>query len=133
MHWSVKFDLFIGFSFEFILGSKDFHYLFGQVLISIFSKIVLVNMFTNFKIKLDIFNIFELFFVLGHGTADKAMFVKFFFNTIFWKDQSIDGFMDFRVRIVVVKLFFYSLFGHFPCKLYWGHIRKPLLLCLFGP
>lgn len=83
MHRSVEFDLFIGFSFKFILSSKDFHDLFGQILISIFSKIVLINMFTNFKIKLDILNIFKLFFVLSHGTANKPMLVELFFDTIF--------------------------------------------------
>jgi len=73
VHRSVKLNLFIGFSLEFIFGSKNFNNLFGQILLSVFSKIVLVDMFTNFKIKLDILDIFKLLFILSHSATNKTM------------------------------------------------------------
>lgn len=133
VHRSIKFNFFIGLSFEFIFCSEDLDNLFRKILICVFCKIVLIYMLTYFKIKLNILNIAELFFVLSHSAANKTMFMKFFFDSIFWENKGVDSLMNFRVRIVVVKLLLNSFLGHFSCKLNRSHVRKPLFLGLFRP
>ncbi len=83
VHGCVQLDLIISLPLELVFDSEDFHNLLGQVLIDILSEVILINVFTHFKIELDVFDVLEFFLVLSHGSTDKAMFVQFFLGAIF--------------------------------------------------
>jgi hypothetical protein len=61
-------------------------------------------MFTDLQIKLDVLNVFKFLFIFSHCAADKAVLLKFLLHSVFGNYQGIDGFMNFRIRIVIMKL-----------------------------
>lgn len=128
VHGSVEFDLEVGVTFEFIFVFEDFYNFLGQIPIDIGLDIVLVGMFADFQVKLDVFDVFQFFLVFYHGAAYKPVFVQFLLDTSLRGDQGIDGFVDFGVGVVIVKLLLNTLFGHLSGKLYGGHVGEPLLL-----
>ena len=87
-------------------------------------------MLAYFKEQFYIFDVFKLLFILNHGATNKAVLMKFITFAILTGNKGIDGLINFRIRVIVMELFLYPLFGHLSCKLNGCHLRKLLLLGL---
>ena len=105
---------------------EDFYDFIREALFVI--QVVLVGVFADFEIQLDILDIFEFFLILSHSTAEESMFMQFFLDTGLRIDHGVDGLVNLGVGVVVMEFLLNAFFGHFPCKLNRSHVRKPLLL-----
>lgn len=132
VHWGVQLNFVVSFSFKSVFSPENFNNLFRKINVGIFSQIILIDMLTNFKIKLNVLNVFKLFFVFCHCAADQAVLFELFLNSVLGDHQCINSFMNFGIRIIVMELSFYSLFRHLSSKLNWSHVRKPLFLRFFS-
>jgi hypothetical protein len=126
VHRGVKFDFEVGVAVEFVVGFEDFDDLLREAHFVI--QVVLVGVFTNFEIQLDVLDILEFFLVLSHGTAEQSVLMQFFLDTSLRIDHGVDGLVNLGVGVVVMEFLLNAFFGHFPGKLNRSHVRKPLLL-----
>lgn len=82
VHGSVEFDFVVGLTVEFVFSSEDFNYLFRQILVDIFSQVVLVDMFAHFQVQFDVLNVTQFLLIFSHTAANQPMFVQFLLNSV---------------------------------------------------